>query len=118
MKIVIAEDDPDIREDMVEQLRRNGHCVHAVSSATELLDKLKRERYELIVTDNNMEISDSGLYALEHIRSRSELKTIPVIMYSSDNFAKPQAEKLGAIFIQKHAEGSRILMEAVKHFLH
>jgi len=85
-RILVVEDDDSLRELSTDALIRSGYEVDAAADGAAAWDKLQHNRYDLMVTDNNMP-KISGLELLKHLRAvRMEL---PVIMATG---ALPQEE--------------------------
>lgn len=109
-RIVVADDSPFIRNTMCSSLRSAGYQVDEAENGEEAWEmiqrKMERSRQEkfdireevaLIITDVEMPKMD-GLHLTSRIRKEEELKTLPVIIFSSlasdDNIRKWSA--LGA----------------------
>ena len=87
LHIIIAEDDPDDGEVIVESFTKNGsfNTIEWVKNGKELLDYLKDpaiSQPDVILTDINMPIL-SGIEALEEIFKDSTLNQIPAFVFSS-----------------------------------
>jgi CheY-like chemotaxis protein len=86
LHIVIAEDDADDGEIMVDSFRRNGSFsqIDLVRNGVELLDFLNANGAmpNIILTDINMPLM-SGIEALEEICDDPVLSAIPAFVYSS-----------------------------------
>lgn len=86
LSIVIAEDDSDDGEIMVDSFKRNGGFsqIALVRNGVELLEFLKAaaQKPDIILTDINMPLM-SGIEALEEISDNPLLNTIPAFVYSS-----------------------------------
>jgi len=81
-KILIAEDDPDIRELVAFTLRFAGHEVVAASDGEETVQLAAREFPDLILMDVRMPRM-TGYDACRAIKANSELKDIPVVFLSA-----------------------------------
>ncbi len=81
-KIVIAEDEPDIRELIAFTLRFAGHEVITGSNGEEGYQLAKTERPDLVMLDVRMP-KLTGYEACKRIKSESELTNIPVIFLSA-----------------------------------
>ena len=80
--ILVAEDDPDIREAMVEVLSSAGHNVFQAANGREALQIAKREQLSLAVVDLMMPVM-SGWEFLRIMRADPSLAGIPVIVASA-----------------------------------
>ena len=52
--ILVVEDEPDLREILVDELEDSGHEVHTAANGVEGLDSIHSVRPELILADINM----------------------------------------------------------------
>lgn len=81
-KIVIAEDDPDIRELIAFTLRFAGYEVITGSNGEEGYQLTKSERPDLVMLDVRMP-KLTGYEACKRIKSEPELAATPVIFLSA-----------------------------------
>ena len=86
LKILIVDDFSATRTILINQLSNLGYSNTVVSEdGFSALARLKSALFDLVVTDLSM--SDmSGLDLLKKIRTDSELKHIPVLMITSEDF--------------------------------
>ncbi len=111
-RILVIDDEPDIREAMRMILEYEGHECLVASSAPEGLAIVERDAPDLVFLDIKMPGMD-GLEALARLRGISE--TLPVIMISGHGTIQTavEATKLGAFtFIEKPLTQERVLVEA------
>jgi len=97
-KILIAEDERDIRDLITFTLKFAGFEVFAVSNGEEAVEAAQKENPDLIILDGRMP-KLSGYEACEQIKSMDETKNIPVVFLSAKGQeAEIQAGlKVGAI---------------------
>jgi DNA-binding response OmpR family regulator len=81
-KILIAEDEPDIRELVAFTLRFAGHEVVAASNGEEAVQLATREFPDLILMDVRMPRM-TGYDACRVLKANLELKDIPVVFLSA-----------------------------------
>jgi len=67
LRILFADDQEDIRTLTKYQLERSGHHVHAVANGREALNALLRERFDVVLLDEEMPVM-GGLAAAHAIR--------------------------------------------------
>lgn len=80
LKILIAEDDRELRQLFYHVLVRSGYHVKGVSNGKEALEELEREYYDLIISDIMMPIVDG----YEFVRTlRESGSTTPVLMITA-----------------------------------
>jgi DNA-binding NtrC family response regulator len=99
--VLVADDDPDIREILRDTLNSLGARVVTACNGQECLDKVDKECPDLVLLDIEMPIR-SGLQVLQELRQRgSEMTVIMITAYGSIERAV-QAMKQGAYdFITK-----------------
>ena len=89
-KILIIDDEPQIRRVMKTALTSEGYVVADAKNALEGLERLREDRYDLVLLDVNMP-GMSGLEACPEVRRNSE---IAIIMLTVRNSEK---EKIAAL---------------------
>lgn len=80
LKILIAEDDHELRRLFAHVLIKNGYAVKEVSNGQEALDAMEQEYYDLIVSDIMMPVMDG--YELVRLL-RDTGNTTPVLMITA-----------------------------------
>ena len=81
-RIVIADDDADIRELLVFKLRHGGHDVVPVGDAAAAVEACRAEKPDLVILDVMMP-GMSGLEAARTLRSDEALAGLPIIMLTA-----------------------------------
>ncbi len=81
-KILIAEDEPDIRDLITFTLRFAGYEVIAAANGEEAVDFARREKPDLILLDVRMPRM-TGYEACEVIKADEDIRHIPVIFLSA-----------------------------------
>ena len=81
-KILIAEDERDIRDLVAFTLRFAGHEVVAVGNGEEAVEAARKEMPDLILMDVRMPRM-TGYEACEHMKADPTLKDIPVVFLSA-----------------------------------
>jgi signal transduction histidine kinase/CheY-like chemotaxis protein len=98
MRILLADDQKEIRLLTKDQLERRGHHVVAVGNGQEVLDAIQREAFDVILMDEEMPVM-TGLQALQAIRQREkELGRMVVIALTGYNTEPDRARLLHAGF--------------------
>src|SRR5271169_3233087 len=93
MRILLADDQSEIRMLTTYQLERNGHQVVAVANGQEALDALQRESFDVILLDEDMPVM-SGLQVLRAIRER-EKEFGPMVLIALTGYnSEPDRERL------------------------
>jgi CheY-like chemotaxis protein len=76
-RILLVDDDPMITELVVDMLGMEGYDVDKATNGIEALQKLERQRYDLIITDLHMpKLDGSGFYRELAQRKLHSLKRI------------------------------------------
>ena len=104
LKIVLADDDPAMRELITDALTRRGHSLTVVQSGTELLKLLSHDsRYDVVVTDNKMPGGPDGLEVMRELRLDKRFKQTPIILHTGDEGDELRAAVvfLGGLFAPK-----------------
>jgi DNA-binding response OmpR family regulator len=81
-KVVIAEDEPDIRDLIKFTLQFAGYEVFAAGNGEEAYELTKREKPDIVLMDVRMP-KMTGYEACRRIKADPELKPIPVIFLSA-----------------------------------
>ena len=89
-KILVVDDEPQIRRVMKAALSSEEFLVADAKSAMEALDKLRQDRYDLVLLDMNMP-GMSGLEACAEIRKTSDIGIIMLTVRNSE------ADKIAAL---------------------
>ena len=72
MKILIAEDETDLREALAAYLDYQGHSVVAVADGAAAIERLLRDAYDVVVMDIMMPVMD-GISAMRKIRASGNM---------------------------------------------
>ena len=110
-RILVVEDEPDLRKVLATLLRRGGYTVDLAENGKAGSEKLGHEIYDLVITDLKL----PGASGLEVLRaSKSLYPETPVIIitaYSTDEAAE-EARRLGAFnYILKPFDTDKILAD-------
>ncbi len=91
-RILVVDDEPQIRRVMRTTLVTRGYVVSTARSGEEALEKVREERFDLVLLDINMP-GIGGMEACRIIRSQSD---IPIVILSIRNAEKEKVEALDA----------------------
>ena len=91
-RILVVDDDPQIRRAMKATLTARGYQVSDASTGEEAQDKLRSETYDLVLLDMNMP-GTGGMETCRLIRSSSD---IAIVMLTVSNAEKDKIEALDA----------------------
>ena len=97
VKILIIEDEPDIRRNLEYNLGREGFNASSVGSLDEAGEKIKSKKFDLILLDLMLP-DGSGLELCKKIKSNSETEATPIIILTAkdDEVDKVVGFELGA----------------------
>lgn len=94
-KILLIDDDPDVRSVMSILLQKQGYAVETASRKEEAWERIKQEPPALILLDVLLSGAD-GRELCREIKALPETSSIPVIMFSGHPSAGLQFESYGA----------------------
>lgn len=94
-KILLIDDDPDVRILMSTTLQREGYTVDTASGREEALRQLQTQPPSLILLDVLLSGTD-GRQLCRELKAAEATQHIPVIMYSGHPGAAPKFESYGA----------------------
>jgi len=104
--ILVVDDEPGIREFMVDTLATDGHSLSEAADGTAALQRLREQSYDLLFTDLRMPGNVDGMGVLREARaSHPDMKVIVLTAHGSVASAV-DAMKLGAHdFLEKPVSG-------------
>jgi CheY-like chemotaxis protein len=79
-KILIVDDDPDIRDSLQAILQGQEYTVIAAANKSQGLDKARTEKPDLIMLDVMMETWQDGFELSRELRKDEQLKDTPILM--------------------------------------
>jgi two-component system response regulator FlrC len=95
MKILVVEDDPNLREAIVDSLMLKGHKVHDVSNGVEAIKVIAQSSLDIVLTDINMPQMD-GLQLLAHVKKNQPWLPIILMTAYGDVGQAVKAMQIGA----------------------
>ena len=118
-KILLAEDDTDMRRFLVKALQNAGFDVTSYDNGLSAYQRLREEPFELLLTDIVMPEGVSGRELAERLRAfKPSLKVILMSGYSAEVAGKDTAffRRSSTFFLQKPC-ASAVLLETVRRCL-
>lgn len=94
MKILVVEDEANIRNLIASFLIEHGHEVIEAKDGREAISKLLNSPVKLILADLNMPVMD-GLEMLRKIKRNQEFRATPVIMITAEGDKNKVLEAIG-----------------------
>jgi HAMP domain-containing protein/CheY-like chemotaxis protein/signal transduction histidine kinase len=117
-RLLVIEDDPVQRENIVETVSRNGVEVIAVSTGREAIEALKSGVVNCVVLDLGLPDVD-GHKLIDQIHRLPGMKQLPIIVYTAAELSinsQTRLRKTAKSVIQKTPESSALLAEEVGGF--
>ena len=119
-KVLIVEDDKDMRTSMKELLRSEESEITSVDGGKKALKLLAKQEFDCMVLDLGLK-DISGFDLLDSIKSNEKFRDLPIIIYTGREMDKEEEKNL-----RKHAESIIIkgakspdrLLDEVRLFLH
>jgi len=110
-KILIVDDDPDLRRGLNLRLRSNHYETAYATDGFSAIAMAQKERPDLIILDIGLPAGD-GFIVLERLQQSAALSNIPVIVLTARDpqSTRDKIMKAGATaFFQKPADNSELL---------
>lgn len=82
LKILIADDNPDVKIILNRYLARAGHDVEMVSDGKACLDKALASAFDVVLLDMNMPVMN-GWQTAEQLRARKAYDALPIIAFTA-----------------------------------
>jgi CheY-like chemotaxis protein len=96
-EVLIVDDDPDIREILVELLESEGYAAVAVGNGREALERLRQQPpATCILLDLMMPVMDGFQFRSEQLQD-PRLLSIPVVVISAGGRCQQAAKEMGAV---------------------
>lgn len=110
-KILIVDDDPDLRQALRVRLRANHYDTVSASDGYSAISQAYKEHPNLVILDLGLPAGD-GFVVLDRLQKDDKLSTIPVIVLTARD--AQSAERLvlqsgAAAFFQKPADNAELL---------
>jgi CheY-like chemotaxis protein len=90
VKILLVEDNEDIREGLTDLLESEGYSVAGSGSAEEGLARLRAEAFELVITDYMLP-GETGGWLLEQAEREQRLRGVGAMMITAHPKVRPPA---------------------------
>jgi two-component system cell cycle response regulator DivK len=117
-KVLIAEDSSVIQNLAKKILQFQNYEITAVKNGQQVIDKMEKETFDVIVMDINMPVMD-GMQCAEKIRQRNDEKAnTPIIAISGNakNYTREDFDRVGINeYLQKPLNFDE-LVEKVNHY--
>lgn len=110
-KILIVDDDPDVRQAMHIRLRANSYDTFFASDALNSVTEALKQRPDLIILDLGLP-GDDGYVVMERLKSHPSLAVIPIIVVSARDVRGNHDRVIAAgaqVYLQKPVINAELL---------
>ncbi len=110
-KILIVDDDPDLRQALRLRLRANHYDTVSAGEGYSAIAQAYKERPDLVILDLGLPAGD-GFVVLDRLQKDDKLSTIPVIVLTARDSQSTERLVLqsgAAAFFQKPADNAELL---------
>ena len=110
-KILLVDDDPDVRLAMHVRLKANGYDTFFASDALSSVTEARKHQPDVIILDLGLPGGD-GFVVIERLKRHPTLAVIPIIVVSARDVSgnKERAIKAGAkVYLQKPVDNTELL---------
>ncbi|MBJ7554395.1 hypothetical protein MSP8887_03799 [Marinomonas spartinae] len=117
-KLLIVDDSPSVRQMIEATLKGAGYAVTAAKDGQEAFEKCRSERFDFVLTDQNMPRMD-GITLIKSLRAMSAYARVPLIVLTTEagDALKSQGRAAGATgWMVKPFDPSKLL-DVVKKVL-
>jgi DNA-binding response OmpR family regulator len=114
-KILLIDDDPDVRTVMNVLLKKNGHEVETASSRDQAFSKLKEFKPAVILLDVLLSGAD-GRTICREIKQNEATSKIAVIMFSAHPGAADKIDTYGADDFVAKPFNTEVLLDKITRF--
>lgn len=116
--VLVVEDDPDVRDAILEMLEDHDYASVPAANGKEALDRLRAGEQEqpcLILLDLMMPVMDGWQFRAEQTQDEM-LSRIPVVVVTAHPNARETAEKMGASGFLRKPFTMKALLEMVERY--
>ena len=111
IRILVVDDNPELRKALSVRLRANGYQVSCAADAMSATAALVKEEPQLMILDLGLPCGD-GFIVMERLQKNDKLANIPVIVLTGREAttSRDRALQAGAVaFFQKPVEDAKLL---------
>ena len=119
MKILVVEDEIEVRQSLQRNLEHNGYQVLTASDGMQAIERTQKEEPDLILLDIMLPLLD-GYRVLKLLKSDERYQKIPILVVTARGDAEDWALALecGANGCLIKPVRSEDLLEKIEHWLH
>lgn len=113
-KILVVDDDPDIRDNLRTMLTQYGYEVDTTDEAAQVISISKEDPPDLILMDIWMSGSD-GREISQQLKNSKETRNIPIVLVSANSDVEKSSKQIGVDFLAKPFEMKALLSKISKY---
>lgn len=114
VKVLVVDDEPDMRWAIVKALERNGYDTREASSGEDALEQISRNTYHLVILDYRMP-GMNGMSTLEQIKKESpESRVIFMTAHGNDDLAMKSLELGADDFLHKPFDMKNLVFRVMR----
>ena len=115
-RVLVVEDDDDVREAMVELLDDRGYDVIAAGNGIEALEQMRtHQELGLVLLDLSMPVMD-GWECCENMAKDPRLACVPVVLLSGTSSLEAERKELGAAAVLAKPFSPAALLATVERY--
>src|SRR3712207_1935845 len=95
VRVLVVEDDPTVRRDVVEVLEEEGYVVEEAAHGFEALERARASRPDVVLLDLFLPLMD-GWTLRNALRTLDSDYDPAIIVMTTDRYAREEAKQLGA----------------------
>ena len=99
-KLVIVDDDPEMRSLLADELEEEGYQVTLAKNGLDILSEIPFQSFDLMITDWKLPLRN-GLQILSSVQEVHPEMPVVLITAFGDAKIRKKVEKAGAIYLQK-----------------
>ncbi len=102
-KILIAEDDDNLRKTLMKILIREGFCVASVSNGQEALELMELQQFDVIITDYKMPVlgGEEWVKRLNELQGKNKILLLSAFLDEAKVVEEEVGEKISKPFKRK-----------------
>lgn len=102
-KIMIAEDDDNLRKTLMKILIREGFCVASVGNGKEAIELMELQKFDIVITDYKMPIlgGDDWIRKLNELQGKERVLLLSAFLDEAKNVVDEVGDKMSKPFKRK-----------------
>jgi len=114
-KIMIAEDDDNLRKTLMKILIREGFCVASVSNGKEAIELMELQKFDLVITDYKMPVlgGDDWIKKLNELQGKENILLLSAFLEEAKDVIDEVGDKMSKPFKRKELVNK--IIELLKH---